>query len=394
MQIISGFRRLPGPCAARLAPWVLLLAWLMTPAARALEHITLRQGDGQRTVSGQLVVTAEDGGVLLLSADGTLWAIEPDDLIARRADDRPFEPLSRDELARQLLQELPEGFEVHTTRNYLICYNTSREYAAWCGALFERLYKGFTNYWSRKGMTLVEPRFPLVAIVFNSRRSYVDYSRAELGEAAGSIVGYYSLRTNRVTMYDLTGIESLRAAGDRRASASQINHMLARPEAGQAVATVVHEATHQIAFNSGLQTRFADVPLWVSEGIAVYFETPDLESARGWRTIGAVNTGRLAQFRRYLAGRPSTSLKTLLSDDKRIRDTRTALDAYAEAWALNYYLLHHHPRQYVAYLQMLSQKRELLWDDPQSRLKEFQAAFGENLGELDADFLRQMQKVR
>jgi hypothetical protein len=43
---------------------------------------------------------------------------------------------------------------------------------------------------------------------------------------------------------------------------------------------------------------------------------------------------------------------------------------------------------------MLADKRPLLWDDPQERLKEFQTAFGDNLGQLDADFLRQMQKVR
>ena len=363
-------------------------------AAFGLEHVTLRQGEGQRTVSGQVVVTAADGGLLLLAADGTLWTIEPKDLIARRGDDEPFAPLARDALASQLLAELPEGFEVYETRHYLICYNTSREYAAWCGALFERLHRGFTNFWSRKGMKLGEPAFPLVAIVFNSRQSYVDYSQAELGKAADSIIGHYSLRTNRITMYDLTGVESLRASGNRRSSAAQINQMLARPEAEQSVATVIHEATHQIAFNSGLQTRFADVPLWVSEGIAVYFETPDLENSKGWRTIGAVNSSRLAQFRRYLADRPPTSLKTLIGDDKRLRDTRTALDAYAEAWALNYYLLNHHPKQYAAYLQVLSHKKELLWDDPQARLKQFQAAFGDDLGQLDADFLRYMQKVR
>ena len=99
--------------------------------------------------------------------------------------------------------------------------------------------------------------------------------------------------------------------------------MLARPEAEQSVATIIHEATHQIAFNSGLQTRFADVPLWVSEGMAVFFETPDLQSAKGWRTIGAVNTTRLDRsFVSYLPrGRP-TSLK--IADRRRQADSRHA----------------------------------------------------------------------
>ena len=378
----------------RLAACALSIALFLPGSLYALEHVTLRRDGREQTVSGQVVVTAEDGGLLLLTRDGTLWTIEPDQLVDRRQDDEAFRPLARDELARQLLNELPAGFETHTTHHYLICHNTSREYAAWCGALFERLYKGFSNFWTRKGLKLHEPELPLVAIIFNSPQSYGDYSRGELGDAGGSVVGYYSLRSNRITMYDLTGVESLRSAGDRRSLAAQINRLLERPEVEQLVATVIHEATHQIAFNSGLQTRFADIPLWVSEGIAVYFETPDLASAKGWRTIGAVNTNRLARFREYLPGRPAASLKSLVADDKRIRDTRSALDGYAEAWALNYFLIHHYPKQYVAYLQMLSQKKPLLWDEPEARLKEFQEAFGDNLGQLDAEFLRQMQKVR
>ncbi len=169
--------------------------------------------------------------------------------------------------------------------------------------------------------------------------------------------------------------------------------MLARPEAEQSVATVIHEATHQIAFNSGLQTRFADIPLWVSEGLAVYLR--NARSAKHSR-LADDRRGQPAGWRSFAATcatRP-TSLKTLIVDDTRIRDTRTALDAYAEAWALNYYLLRHHPREYVAYLQMLSEKKPLLWDTPEDRLREFQQAFGDDLGELDDAFLRYMQRVR
>ena len=285
----------------RLSCVALLLALCLPGEIVALDHVTLRRDGSEQTISGQVMVTAEDGGLLLMSADGTLWAIEPDELVGRREDDEAFRPLTRDELSRQLLTELPAGFEAYTTRHYLICHNTSREYAAWCGSLFERLYMAFTNFWTRKGLKLHDPEFPLVAVVFNSRAAYVQYAEGELGKTAESIVGYYSLRTNRVTMYDLTGIESLRTASDRRGTTTEINKVLARPEAEQVVATMIHEATHQIAFNSGLQTRFADIPLWVSEGIAVYFETPDLQSAKGWRTIGAVNNSRLDRFRDYLA---------------------------------------------------------------------------------------------
>jgi hypothetical protein len=344
-------------------------------------------------VSGKLLVTAQDGGLLVLAPDGVLWAVQPEELVAHRQDKEPFQPLDSARLAKQLQAELP-GFQTYTTAHYLICYNTSRQYAVWCGGLFERLYAAFTSFWTHKGFNLREPEFPLVAVVFSDRESYLKYSQPELQQTAERIIGYYSLRSNRMTMYDLTGVDSLRAAAGRRGSASQINQILAQPQAEQLVATVIHEATHQIAFNSGLQTRFADIPLWVSEGIAVYFETPDLGSSKGWRTLGAVNYSRLDVFRGNLARRQPGSLRALIADDKQLRDPRGAADAYADAWALNYYLLRRRPKEYVAYLKTLSEKQQLFWDDPATRVKEFQAAFGDDLEKFDRDFLRYMQKVR
>jgi len=371
----------------------LAVAALAPLPAFALDHVDLRREGQPLTISGRVLVTAEDGGLLLLAADGRLWSVLPQELVAERKDDTAFAPLAREPLAQALLKELPAGFESYQTTHYLICYNTSREYAKWCGSLFEQLYRGFTGFWSRKGLKLSEPEFPLVAIVFRDRDSYVAHARGEVGKTADSIIGYYSLQSNRMTMYDLTGVEALAAGGQRRGNAAQINALLAQPQAEPLVATIIHEATHQIAFNSGLQTRFADIPLWVSEGIAVYFETPDLTNAKGWKEIGAVNRPRLDRFREYLTRRPADSLSTLISDDTRLRDGAAALDAYAEAWALNYYLIRNHSKEYIAYLKMLREKRQLLWDDPSERKKEFQAAFGNDLSRLDADFLRQMQRV-
>jgi hypothetical protein len=297
-------------------------------------------------------------------------------------------------MAAALLAELPEGFRIHKTANYIICYNTSREYAQWCGGLLERLQRAFTNYWQHRGLDLHEPELPLVAIVFADAQSYRQYSQKELGEAAGSIVGYYSLRTNRVTMYDLTGVQALRRPGSRRGSIENINRMLSQPQAGPLVATVVHEATHQIAFNCGMHTRYADIPLWVSEGIALYFETPDLSSGRGWRGIGSINPPRLSTFRRNLPHRTAGMLPSLIADDRRMREVTPGADAYAEAWALSYYLIHRRPKEFVEYLAMLAKKPQLVWDEPEQRLAKFREYFGEDLQALEQDFLRQMQTVR
>jgi len=392
-RLRSGRDAAPVRWAALLGALVGLLLSGQVPAA-ALDLIVMQRDDRQLRVEGKVIVEAADGGLLLMTADGAYWTVQPDDIRERRTDDRPFEPLTADELGEELLNEMPPGFHIHTTAHYVICYNTSREYAQWCGALYERLYRAFYNFWTRKGLDLHEPEVPLVALVFAGQRSYQRYARDDLGDAVDSVVGYYSLRTNRVTMYDLTGLEKLRRPGARRDSAEAINRLLNQPAAEPLVATIIHEATHQLAFNCGLQTRYSDIPLWLSEGIALYFETPDLGSSQGWRGIGAVNRSRLTAFRRSLRARQEDSLKSLIATDERLRNVRTAAAAYAEAWALNYFLIRQHQRQYIGYLKSIAAKKPLVWDKPEQRIQQFREHFGEDLKQLDAELVRSTLRLR
>ena len=368
----------------------LFLLLLVASPLPALDHVTIRQGETKKELSGRVEVEAVDGGVLLLTADGVLWPLPKEEIVSRRSDEMPFVPLSRDALTKQLTTEL-KGFRIHKTRHYLIAYNTSPAYAEWVGSLFERLHFAFYTYWTRKGAVLHEPQFPLVALVFGSKESYALYSRAELGDATSSIIGYYSLKSNRMTMYDLTGVEEFGGGGER--TAARINQILSQPGAERTVATIVHEATHQLAFNSGLQVRLADIPFWVSEGIAIYFETPDLESTKGWRNIGGVNQVNLFNFRKSLSTRPTGSLELLLCDDKRFRDPATATNCYAEAWALNYFLLRTRGETYVKYLKLLAELQPLGTVAKDERLKQFKQHFGEDLPALEAEFLRYMRGV-
>ncbi len=364
--------------------------------AFAADYVVCKHDGKTLHLNGKAIVTASDGGIMLLSADGRLWNIPSAEIVEHRQNDDPFTPLSADELKKQILAELPAGFDIHTTSHYVIFYNTSRAYAQWCGALFERLYAAFTNLWTRRGFKLHDPETPLIVVVYADRQTYAQQSTDELANNAGRVIGFYSLQTNRVKTYDLTGLESLRQPGGRRADAASINEMLSRPEATTMVSTVIHEATHQIAFNCGLQQRFADIPLWMSEGLAMYFETPDLSFGKGWRTLGEVNGPRLERFQQYLQRRPADSLASLIIDDKRFRDSdaNRAIDAYAEAWALNYFLLRQRPKEYQAYIERLSKKPPLIWDDPSQRLKEFKVCFGNDLAVLDNDFVRYMARVR
>ena len=360
----------------------------------ASEQITLKRNGKSRGLSGEVVLEAQDGGLLFLSRDGTLWIIQPEELSSRKKRDVQVDPMSQGEMAAQLLKEMPADFRIHKTAHFVICYNTTKAYAQWCGALYERLYRAFYGYWKTAGMTLHQPRYPLVALVFEDRQSYLEYSRRELGTAATAAIGYYNMRTNRTIAYDLTGVEGIIGGGQRTSSAAHINRILSQPAGERTVATVVHEATHQLAYNSGLQKRYADNPFWVSEGMAIFFETPDLKSTKGWRTLGGVNRVNLFNFRKYLARRPGDSLQTLVCRDQRFQDPKLAADAYAEAWALNYFLLRTRKEQYVEYLRKLVIQSELTPTNEERRMADFKAVFGEDLEELEAEFIRYIRRIR
>jgi hypothetical protein len=366
---------------------------LVAQNATAVELVTVKQAGVTRILKGKVLVEAEDGGVLLLTQDGKLWPLPKEEIQARKADEKLFQPLTKAEYNKQLLAALPQGFKIHQTKHYSICYNTSTGYAQWVGALYERLYSAFYVYWPSKGAELKEPEFPLAAIVFDTRANYEQYSRRELGASTATIMGFYSLHSNMVTMYDLTGHEDLNFVGDRN-SQTRISQVLSQPNAERNVATIVHEATHQLAFNSGLQQRFTDTPFWVSEGLAVYFETPDLDNAKGWRKIGAVNRYNLINFHKYLRTRQPGALAKLLSDDKRFRDPTSMADAYSEAWALNYYLINTQAQTYSKYLKVLSEQTPLVMQDPAARQEQFLKIFGRSLEELEGDFLKYMDSVK
>jgi len=368
--------------------WLVTIVALTCSSVEAMDHVTLRRERRTLSVDGRIVLIAQDGGLLFLARDGALWRILPTEIIKHTTDDAPFRAYPPEQMTKSIMSDLPKGFEVYQTLHYMIVYDTSRAYAQWCGALFERLYTAFRNTWTHQGFQMADPEFRLVAVVFSEKAAYVKYSQKELGDAADSIFGYYNMESNRMVMYDLAGV-AMQVPG-RTIGAAQIKLFLDSPNAPGTVSTIVHEATHQIAFNSGLHQRLSDCPKWFSEGIAMYCETPDLGKSKGWAGIGVINRARLAQFWQYQQQRPTDSLKTLISSDNRLVDTKQAVDAYAESWALTYYLIHKHSKSYVAYLKVLSRKRPLEVDEKAQRVAEFEKQFGP-LDKLNADFISYMR---
>lgn len=370
-----------------------LLAFGLSVAARGAdpaEQVTFaedRDAD-RRTVEGRVLIEAVDGGLLLEDRQGVLWAITPDRLQDRLPTGRPFEPLDRDALAQALQQEAGSGFQIVGTRHYVLCTSADKAYAEWVGSLFERLLRGFLQFWRQAGWELEEPSRPLPALVFRTQQEYAAYATQDAGPELADKAGYYSIRTNRIVLYDLASA----AHGAAGRTAADIERRVAAAPAN--IATIIHEAAHQIAFNCGMHTRYADTPMWVAEGIAMYCETPDLRTGTGWRTIGRPNVQRLRRFRDFAAGRRrDDSLSTLVRDDARFRDPNSSLDAYAESWALVDFLIRTRRDEFVAYLRAISAKPRLRWDSADERLADFTTAFGAP-DALEPEFAQSVRRLR
>ena len=364
-------------CLLVLRLLVLLIGSLASaPCLLAVETVKFRSSKDDlvngaprptRTVKGQILVEAQDGGLMLQSDDGRIWMVQPDQIIERSSDDKAFKPLSDREMADRMKAEFPKGFSIYKTAHYVIVHNTSEAYVKDVGLLFERLHKGFYAFWKNQGWRLPQPEFPLVALVFADRNNFLKHATPEVGETANVVIGYYHLSSNRMTTFNMPNLE-------------------------RNVATIIHEATHQLAYNCGLQRRFADNPMWVSEGLAMFFETPDFKNLANWRGIGRVNTVNLRRWKTYLPVRPQNSLETLISDDRRFRSSETAADAYGESWALTYFLLKTKREQYVKYLKKLSSGKPMGELTPRERIAMFEETFDDKLAKLDQDFVKYMYR--
>jgi hypothetical protein len=360
----------------------------VVPAVATWDRLTIQVAEqSAKHVDGTIQVEALDGSLLFLDVLGHLLLLKADEVLERTQHQEPV-ALNSQTLALRLQEELPAGFKIHESRNYTFCYWTDRDYALWVSALYERLFTGFNNYWKNRGFRPQPAQRPLVVLIFANRVQFERFARTDMKADPTGIIGYYHVLHNWVVMYDLTADGQF---GGRERGLSQA---LSHPNAIPMVATIVHEATHQLMFNNGMQQRLADIPLWVSEGLAVYFEAPDLTSKQGWKGIGKINVLRYQRAKQYLATRPPDSLATLVRDDRRFRDPGGTLDAYAEAWALNHFLLKRYPKQYQAYLQELSTKPPLVAQTGEQRIALIEEKMGKPLPDLDREFVLYLARLQ
>ena len=338
------------------------------PAAELMVELTL----GGRRIEG-MPLAWDSQWVHLLGRDGQLWEFDPKEASDFRKTSDRFRGYSISRLRATLLRELGQGFEVSGTGHYLVAHPSGKR-SQWARR-FEDLYRSLVHYFSVRGFSPQEPAFPLIGIVCKNRQDFFRYAAVAGAAASPGLLGYYSPRTNRIVLYDV---------GSGHADASQWQ---------QNAATVIHEATHQTAFNTGIHSRYTATPVWVVEGLATLFEAPGVYNSRVYtQQSDRINRDRLRQFKALVVPRHRPEvLSGMIASDRLFRTNPAA--AYAEAWALTFYLVETQAGKYTEYLVCTARRPPFRQYTAAERTADFTAVFGDDFRMLQARFLRFMAKV-
>jgi hypothetical protein len=306
--------------------------------------------------------------VFMLARDGAMFNFEPGKEQSFQKKSSTFEAFNVTTMKSRIAEEFGSKFDVHTTPHFLIVTQTGKN-GAWAER-FEEMYKSFWTYFQVRGFQLVEPEFPMVATIWDSQQAFLRNADREEIKINNEILGYYLSGNNRVSMFD----------DNRGANTAH--------EWQQNMTTIVHEASHQVAFNTGIHSRWSPPPRWVAEGLGTMFEARGVYDSRSYPSRNdRINIGRLKEYRDYRKDRRSEdAIVELLTSDRFFNTDQSG--AYAEAWALTFFLVESYPREYASYLKLTGQRQPFSDYSAKQRLVDFVSVFGKDFKMIDSRMQR------
>jgi hypothetical protein len=344
-----------------------------------------------------------------MGQDGQLHGVMNDKVKKYRQVAPQFNVWSASVLRDQLRREFGKSYDVVGTRHYTVCAIGEKKARTYAETL-EELYRSFHMYFSVRGFKMNEPEFPLVAVVFPEYGSFASYAQAEKVSVSQNLRGYYLNTSNRIALYeDANGLQSQNElpfdvpvrlgleGGISPFTPHLTSDFRARPwEAIEATLkdTMIHEGTHQVAFNTGLHSRIGATPKWVVEGMATVFEAPGIRNSSANSGVKTrINRDRFIWFGNYSKSRRKPrSLESFLASDDAFKTD--VLDAYSEAWAFSFFLIETRPRPYADYLRTIAARDPLLVYSAQDRVADFKQTVSKELPLLESEFLRFIAQIR
>ena len=224
---------------------------LCNDSPAAAEPITIELELNGHRLEGSPLLWSESN-VHLLTRDGKLFQFHPQQAKNFRKTGSGFHSYSQSEMRAELLREFGRGFDVSGTGHYLVVHPAGHR-NKWASR-FEDLYRSFVHYFTARGFRPNSPQFPLVAVVFPSHADFLRYVNRDGARLPSNALGYYTPVSNRILLYDVT------PAANEDDSNWHVN-----------AETIIHEAAHQSAFNTGIHNRYTMPPRWVVEGLGTMF---------------------------------------------------------------------------------------------------------------------------
>lgn len=289
----------------------------------------------------------------LMGSDGKIRILENASIRRQAVLQERFQPMDRNDLAMELRAEFGRQYTVKQELPYLIV-SQPNHVSAWAKR-FRSIFHSFRLYCSTHGIETRPIEFPLTAIIFGTQAEFLRYAHQESAKLPRNCVGYYSQKSNRIVLFESP-------TGDN----------------SETIATICHEATHQLAFNSGLHQRLASTPLWLVEGFATMFESPGLAGLT-MKGGGSRWPDSRKQDWLTLAKKPSSIsqlVDSLIRSDTQFESN--PMESYCVSWAMVAYLSQRRSREFTEYLQFNAKMPPYQDYSAADRHRDFRTLFGKD----------------
>ena len=317
---------------------------------------------------------------------------------------------------KRLARQFEDGVYLRQSEHYLIVYDGRHHWVDTRAKLMEQARDNFYRRLRAAGFRPLPLAERLEVVLFSDHRDFRAYASARDHGPGEWSAGYYASGDNRVVMFNfhtspqlarlvdeierLRGdVENLKALSrikpTHRRRLSNVRRELGRVQqryhtiaAWGNIRQTLHEAAHQLAYNSGIQRRDLQYPLWFSEGLATAFETSHPAAPFGPGVVNGARLRGLFEARREGEVMPLGRMVALTrpADEENPRNA-----AYSQAWALFHYLFVERTgdlRRYVAHMAGQPAGRR----SPAEHLADFERCFGP-IDKVEAgwrDYVRKM----
>ena len=342
--------------------------WLTGSAAIADTFVFRNEENKREEVEGEVYGTG-DGVIAVERFDGSLRII-PEEVIEKRTVSKPTSPITPTRMLEKLKQQFGEElFRGRVSGQYVIgvilqaplprtserrVQTALRKSAGYMNSI-ERSFDRFVRI---AGLKMQNPKFPMVVLIFETDDGFEEFTAKHTGNkglSAGNIAGFYSQITN---------------------------YLYVRMSECYSFATPLHEAIHQLCFNTRVLNRLAPIPVWFSEGMATGFEGSGDQVKSDPRKLSLVY-GKVIAERGLPRG---VDWNQVADGDKLFRGDIFAGEAYLQAWAMHWYLVSKHTKEYGKYLKYLQTLEPLSESSSRARQQAFLDAFGKNPRDFQGNF--------